>query len=71
MSSAALTSFIVLCRDSNIFPESFLEALMNALENLTFIHPTTFHGTHGFSCIVICISSRYCDKVAVKDKSRS
>ena len=38
MSSAALTSKIVRLRDSSIFPESFLAALMKVLENSTFIH---------------------------------
>ena len=42
MSSAALTSNIVRLRDSSIFPESFLAALMKAFENSTFIHQAIF-----------------------------
>lgn len=52
MSSAALTSKIVRFRDSSIFPESFLAALMKALENSTFIHQAIFRIPLALFCLL-------------------
>ena len=51
MSSAALTSEIVRFRDSSIFPERFLAALMKALENSTFIHQAISRIPLALSCL--------------------
>ena len=51
MSSAALTSAIVRLRDSSILPESFLAALMKALENSTFIHQAISRILLALSCL--------------------